>query len=89
MDSLQKLLNILAALSLSLSSVVGQNASDPSLFDNLFTGAPSASSDCHILSNPALLFSFVFSQIVLSDMIAVARACTDVVYFQCVTGKAS
>jgi hypothetical protein len=39
-DSLQNDLRILAALSLSLSRVVGQNASDPILFESLLTGAP-------------------------------------------------
>jgi hypothetical protein len=37
---LQNDLRILAALSLSLSRVVGQKASDPILFESLLTGAP-------------------------------------------------
>lgn len=40
---LQKVFRIRAALSLSLSSEVGQKASDPILFENLLTGAPSLS----------------------------------------------
>ena len=40
---LQKLLRMRAALSLSMSRVVGQKASEPSLFESLFTGAPSLS----------------------------------------------
>jgi hypothetical protein len=40
---LQKVLRILAALSLSLSRVVGQKASLPILFENLLIGAPSLS----------------------------------------------
>ena len=37
---LQNDLNILAALSDSLSNVVGQNASAPTLFDNRLIGGP-------------------------------------------------
>lgn len=43
---LQNDLKILAALSLSLSREVGQNASDPIRFENLFTGAPNLSAHC-------------------------------------------
>jgi hypothetical protein len=59
---LQKLLKILAALSLSLSKVVGQNASLPILLDSLLTGAPSLSAHPHTLSKPFLLPDFVLSQ---------------------------
>lgn len=41
--ALQKLLRILAALSDSMSSVVGQKASEPTLLDRRLTGAPSLS----------------------------------------------
>lgn len=40
---LQKLFKILAALSLSMSRVVGQKASEPSLFERRLTGGPSLS----------------------------------------------
>jgi hypothetical protein len=60
--SLQKLLKILAALSLSLSKVVGQKASLPILFDSLFTGAPSLSAHPQTLSKPFLLPDLVLSQ---------------------------
>jgi hypothetical protein len=60
--SLQKLLRILAALSLSLSKVVGQNASLPILFVSLLTGAPSLSAHPQTLSKPFLLPDFVLSQ---------------------------
>jgi hypothetical protein len=59
---LQKLLKILAALSLSLSKVVGQNASLPILFDSLLTGAPSLSAQPQTLSKPFLLPDLVLSQ---------------------------
>ena len=59
---LQKLLRMRAALSLSLSSVVGQKASLPSLLDNRFTGAPSLSTNPYILSKPALLLVLVLCQ---------------------------
>jgi hypothetical protein len=55
----QKDLNILAALSLSLSSVVGQNASLPMRFDSRLMGAPSLSAHPHTLSNPFLLWVLV------------------------------
>jgi len=61
-DLLQKLLKILAALSLSLSKVVGQNASLPILFDSLLTGAPSLSAHPQTLSKPFLLPDLVLSQ---------------------------
>lgn len=60
--SLQNDLKILAALSLSLSRVVGQKASLPIRFDSLFTGAPSLSAHPHTLSNPLLLCVLVLSQ---------------------------
>lgn len=59
MYSLQKLRRMRAALSLSLSSVVGQKASEPSLFDSLLTGAPSLSAHPHSLSKPDLLVCLV------------------------------
>ena len=59
---LQKLLRMRAALSLSLSSVVGQKASLPSLLDSRFTGAPSLSTNPYILSKPALLLVLVLCQ---------------------------
>jgi hypothetical protein len=59
--ALQKLLNILAALSLSLSNVVGQNASLPILFVSLLTGAPSLSAQPQTLSKPFLLPDLVLS----------------------------
>jgi hypothetical protein len=43
-----------AALSLSMSRVVGQKASEPSLFESLLIGAPSLSTHPYILSKPAL-----------------------------------
>jgi hypothetical protein len=52
-----------AALSLSLSSVVGQNASAPTLLDNLFTGAPSLSTHPYTLSKPALPPVLAFAHI--------------------------
>lgn len=58
---LQKLRNIRAALSLSLSNVVGQKASDPSLLLKLLTGAPSLSTTAYSFSKPNLLPDFVFS----------------------------
>lgn len=61
-NSLQKDLKILAALSLSLSSVVGQNASLPMRFVSLFTGAPSLSAQAQTLSNPFLLWVLVVPQ---------------------------
>lgn len=42
-----------AALSLSISRVVGQKASEPSLFEILLIGAPSLSTHPYILSKPA------------------------------------
>jgi hypothetical protein len=50
-----------AALSLSLSIDVGQKASPPSLFESLFTGAPSLSTTPYILSKPAFPPVFTFS----------------------------
>lgn len=61
-DLLQKLRNILAALSLSLSSVVGQNASEPNLLVSLFTGAPNLSTSANVLSNATLPPNLVLSQ---------------------------
>lgn len=69
---LQKLRNMRAALSDSLSNVVGQNASDPSLFDSLFTGAPNLSANTQSLSKPAFPPVFVFCHIVWPDAILVA-----------------
>lgn len=51
-DVLQKLFKMRAALSLSMSSVVGQKASEPNLFDILLMGAPSLSTHPYILSKP-------------------------------------
>lgn len=68
-DSLQKLFNILAALSLSLSSVVGQKASLPNLLLSLFTGVPSLSAAFHALSKPALLPVFTRPHHVPEDMV--------------------
>jgi len=59
---LQKLRRMRAALSLSLSSVVGQNDSEPSLLDNLFTGVPILSANPQSLSKPALPPVLVFCQ---------------------------
>ena len=67
-NSLQKLLRMRAALSLSLSSVVGQKASDPSLFERRLTGGPNLSTQPYTLSKPALLLVFVFAH----NMVAVA-----------------
>ena len=53
-DVLQKLRKMRAALSLSLSRVVGQKASEPSLLLSLFTGAPSLSTSVQALSKPTL-----------------------------------
>ena len=53
-DILQKLRKMRAALSLSLSKVVGQKASEPSLLLSLFTGAPSLSTRFQALSKPTL-----------------------------------
>ncbi len=50
-DILQKDLRIRAALSHSLSKVVGQKASDPILFENLFIGAPTE--ECQTSFHPA------------------------------------
>lgn len=50
-----------AALSLSLSSVVGQKASEPSLLDRRLTGGPNLSTQPYTLSKPALLLVFVFA----------------------------
>ena len=61
---LQKLRRIRAALSLSLSKVVGQKASEPNLFDSLLTGAPSLSAQPQSLSKPVLLVVLVFSHVV-------------------------
>jgi hypothetical protein len=58
---LQKDLRILAALLLSLSKVVGQNASLPMRFDSRFTGAPSLSNQVQTLSKPFLLWVLVVS----------------------------
>ena len=58
----QKVLRILAALSLSLSRVVGQKASLPILFVILLTGAPSLSAQPQTLSKPFLLPVLVLSQ---------------------------
>ena len=46
-DILQNDLRILAALSHSLSRVVGQNASEPILFESLLTGAPTVDVSFH------------------------------------------
>lgn len=51
---MQKLFSMRAALSLSLSSVVGQKASLPSLLDSRLTGAPILSRAAQTLSKPAL-----------------------------------
>jgi hypothetical protein len=59
---LQNDLKILAALSLSLSSVVGQKASLPMRFESLLTGAPSLSAHPQTLSKPFLLCVLVVSQ---------------------------
>lgn len=59
---LQNDLKILAALSLSLSSVVGQNASLPMRLESRFTGAPSLSAQPQTLSKPFLLVVLVVSQ---------------------------
>lgn len=59
---LQKLLRMRAALSDSMSSVVGQNASEPTLLERRLTGAPSLSTQLYTLSNPALDCVFVFDQ---------------------------
>lgn len=61
MDSLQKDLSILAALSLSLSRVVGQNASLPMRLLKRLMGAPSLSAHVQTLSKPFLLCVFVVS----------------------------
>src|SRR4051812_12173151 len=53
--------SILAALSLSLSSVVGQKASLPMRFDKRLIGAPSLSAHPHTLSKPFLLVVLVWS----------------------------
>lgn len=50
-----------AALSLSLSRVVGQKASLPMRLEKRLTGAPSLSAQPQTLSNPCLLFVFVVS----------------------------
>lgn len=60
--ALQNDLNILAALSLSLSNVVGQNASLPMRLESRFTGAPSLSAQPQTLSKPFLLVVLVVSQ---------------------------
>lgn len=78
-DLLQKLFNILAALSLSLSIVVGQNASLPSLLLSLFTGAPSKSSVCQALSKPFLLP--VFSEGHHVDCGFAILACAFILFF--------
>lgn len=64
---LQNDLRILAALSLSISSVVGQKASLPIRFDSLFTGAPSLSAHPQTLSKPFLLCVLVVPQVVSQD----------------------
>nr|POE79630.1 hypothetical protein CFP56_07695 [Quercus suber] len=66
---LQKLFKILAALSLSLSRVVGQKASLPNLLLSLFTGVPILSAAFHTLSKPAFEPDFVRSQKVCDDIV--------------------
>lgn len=66
LDLLQKLFRMRAALSLSLSSVVGQKASEPSLLERRLTGAPSLSTHPYSLSKPALPPVFVFCQRAMS-----------------------
>lgn len=63
-----------AALSLSLSSVVGQNASLPSLLLSRLTGAPSLSAAFHALSKPLFDPVLTFSHSVGCDMGAICLA---------------
>jgi hypothetical protein len=59
---LQNDLRILAALSLSLSKVVGQNASDPILFESLFTGAPTVGCQFSFQNQQTILLSRLSAQ---------------------------
>jgi hypothetical protein len=64
-------------LSLSLSSVVGQNASLPNLLLNLFTGGPSLSTALYALSKPTLPPVFTRSHsVAISSATGVRRAAT-------------
>lgn len=76
---LQKDFNILADLSLSGPSCVGQKASEPILFVSLFTGAPSFSKRAHPLSNAAFEPCLVLSQVGIFNFDDVADGVDDIV----------
>ena len=67
--SLQKLLRIRAAFSLSRSKDVGQKASEPSLCDSWLTGPPNLSAYPHSLSKELFVCAVVFFHRDFSDMV--------------------